>query len=309
MADSRHTNAVAQQIFVPIEEAESAAPESEQDDDNWTEVLCPKRHWFDFRLKELWQYRDLIWLFVRRDFVAQYKQTVLGPAWFFLAPLFTMLSFNFVFSQVAQISTDGIPGPLFHLAGITIWNYFQGSFSSTSGTLNNNASIFGKVYFPRLAAPLSVLISNLSKLGIQMMMFLIFWGFHFHRGTITITSHILLSPFLMILVAGIALGTGLIISALTAKYRDFSYLIGFGLNLLMFLTPVAYPASAIPEKYKTLLMLNPIAPIIEAFRYGWTGAGAFSWGGLWYSTLFMSVSLLVGLIAFNQTEKNFIDTV
>ena len=220
-----------------------------------------------------------------------------------------MLSFDFVFSQVAQISTDGIPGPLFYLAGITIWNYFQGCFFHTAGTLHNNAGIFGKVYFPRLATPVSILISNLSKLLIQLILFLGFWIYYYNSGAISINWYALLLPVLILLTAGISLGTGLIISSLTAKYRDLSYFIGFGLNILMFMTPVAYPESAIPEQYKPYLLLNPIAPVIEAFRYGWMGSGSFSWGGMAYSFLFLGISLFTGLVFFNQTEKNFIDTV
>lgn len=275
----------------------------------WTEIISPKRRLLEINLKELWQYRDLIWLFVRRDFVSQFKQTILGPLWFFLAPLFTLVSFNFVFSEVAQISTDGIPGPLFYLAGTTLWSYFQSCFTNTSSTLINNASIFGKVYFPRLVAPISVIISNLSKFFIQMAMFTVFWIYYLSKGMITINFHILLFPFLVFLMAGISLGTGLIFSSLTTKYRDLTYFLNFGVNLLMFVSPVIYPSSAIPPAYKTLLFLNPLAPVIEAFRFGFMGSGSFSWIGLGYSSLFVLITFLIGVMLFNQTEKTFMDTV
>ena len=276
---------------------------------NWTEIISPKRSLLDFNLRELWRYRDLIVLFVRRDFVAQYKQTILGPLWFFLGPLFTIFSFTFVFSEIANISTDGLPGPLFYLAGTTLWNYFQNCFNGTANTFVNNAGIFGKVYFPRLVAPISVVISNLFKFFLQMAMFMVFWIYYFLHGQVTLRAEALLFPVLVLLMAAIGLGLGIIFSSLTTKYRDLNYFISFGVTLLMYITPIIYPISAIPELYKPYLVLNPIAPIIEAFRYGFTGAGTFSWEGLGYSGLFAGFLLFLGTILFNQTEKTFMDTV
>jgi lipopolysaccharide transport system permease protein len=275
----------------------------------WTEVITPKRSLFDLNLKEVWRYRDLIALFVRRDFVAQYKQTILGPLWFFLGPLFTIFSFTFVFSEIAKISTDGLPGPLFYLAGTTLWNYFQNCFNGTAGTFVSNAGIFGKVYFPRLVAPISVVISNLFKFFLQMAMFMVFWIYYYSKGAVHATGYFLLFPYLVFLMASMGLGLGIIFSSLTTKYRDLNYFIGFGVTLLMYITPIIYPISAIPEIYKPYLFINPIAPIIEAFRFGFTGAGTFSWEGLAYSTGFSALVLFFGILLFNQTEKTFMDTV
>jgi lipopolysaccharide transport system permease protein len=277
--------------------------------ETWTEVITPKRSLLDLNLKEVWRYRDLIILFVRRDFVSQYKQTILGPLWLFLSPLFTVLSFNFVFSEIGKISTEGIPGPLFYLAGTTLWNYFQSCFTGTASTFISNAGIFGKVYFPRLVAPISVVISNLLKFFLQMLMFLVFWAYYFYKGDIQANGFISLFPILVIIMATMGLGLGIIFSSLTTKYRDLSYFIGFGITILMFISPVIYPISAIPEIYKPYLFLNPIAPVIEAFRSGFTGAGTLSWGGLIYSLSFSLIVLFLGAILFNQTEKTFMDTV
>ena len=216
-------------------------------EENWTEVIEPNKSLFNLNFKELWKYRDLILIFVRRDIVSVYKQTVLGPLWFFLGPLFTVFTFVFVFSQIAKISTDSIPAPLFYLAGTTLWNYFQSCLSGTSNTFISNAGIFGKVYFPRLVSPISMVISNLLKFGIQLLMFLCFWGYYYYKGSITPNIYILLLPFLIILMGAMALGIGIIISSLTTKYRDLSYFIGFGISLLMYITPVIYPISAIPD--------------------------------------------------------------
>ena len=277
--------------------------------DKWDEIIEPQNKWFDLKLKELWHYRDLIWIFVKRDITSLYKQTILGPIWFFLGPLFTVITYTFVFSNIANISTDGVPAPLFYLAGTTLWNYFQTCFTATAGTFTANAGIFGKVYFPRLVSPISLVISNLLKFGIQMLMFLLFWIYYFSKGIIHPNLSILLFPVLIMLMAGISLGVGIIISSLTTKYRDFNYLIGFGVSLLMYATPVIYPVSAIPAMYKPFITWNPIAPIIETFRYGFTGAGTLSWGGLLYSCVFMVFSLFFGALLFNKVEKTFMDTV
>jgi lipopolysaccharide transport system permease protein len=277
--------------------------------DNWTEVIQSKKSIFKLNFNEIWNYRDLIWIFVRRDIVSVYKQTVLGPLWFFLGPIFTVYTFVFVFNQIAQIPTDNIPAPLFYLAGTTLWNYFQACITGTSSTFTSNASIFGKVYFPRLVSPISLVLSNLLKFGIQLLMFFCFWTYYFAKGAIHPNSHMFLLPLLVLLMGGMALGLGIIISSLTTKYRDLSYFIGFGITLLMYATPVIYPVSAIPEMYKPFVIYNPIAPIIETFRYAFTGAGYFSWSGLIFSSIFTIVVLLLGTVLFNKIERTFMDTV
>lgn len=276
---------------------------------HWTEVIEPKKSVFQLNLSEIWNYRDLIWIFVRRDIVSVYKQTVLGPLWFFLGPIFTVFTFVFVFNQIAKISTDNIPAPLFYLAGTTLWNYFQACITGTSSTFISNANIFGKVYFPRLVSPISMVISNLLKFGIQLLMFLCFWFYYLAQGTINPNAYIALLPLLVLLMGGMALGVGIIISSLTTKYRDLSYFIGFGITLIMYATPVIYPVSAIPEMYKPFVIYNPIAPIIETFRYGFTGSGYFSWNGLIYSSVFTLFVLLIGTVLFNKIERTFMDTV
>jgi lipopolysaccharide transport system permease protein len=277
--------------------------------ETWTEVIQPKKSVFQLNLSEIWNYRDLIWIFVRRDIVSVYKQTVLGPLWFFLGPIFTVFTFVFVFNQIAKISTDNIPAPLFYLAGTTLWNYFQACITGTSSTFISNANIFGKVYFPRLVSPISMVISNLLKFGIQLLMFLCFWFYYLAQGTIHPNAYIALLPLLVLLMGGMALGVGIIISSLTTKYRDLSYFIGFGITLIMYATPVIYPVSAIPEMYKPFVIYNPIAPIIETFRYGFTGSGYFSWNGLIYSSVFTLFVLLIGTVLFNKIERTFMDTV
>lgn len=273
------------------------------------EIIKPQNAWFDLRLLELWKYRDLILIFARRDIIATYKQTILGPLWFFLAPVFTVVTFTLVFNNIAGISTDGIPAPIFYLAGTIMWNFFQQTFTGISTTFVSNAHIFGKVYFPRLSVPLSLILSSLVKFSIQLLLFLGFWLFYFSKGLIQANLTLLLFPVYVALMALIALGVGILISSLTTKYRDLTYFIGFGLSLLMYATPVIYPASAIPTTYQSFLFANPIAPLIEAFRYSTTGAGNFSPWGLGYSFLFGVVVLFMGLLIFNRTEKTFMDTV
>jgi lipopolysaccharide transport system permease protein len=286
-----------------------------KDNKEWSQVIKPNARWFDLKLRELWDYRDLIAIFVKRDIVQSYKQTILGPLWLFLGPVFTVIAFTFVFSEIAKIQTDNIPAPLFYLAGTTMWNYFSACFSGTSSTFVTNSSIFGKVYFPRLIAPIAVIFSNLMKLGIQMLMFLCFFGYYYTRDGSDASYHLapnsslFFIPLLVILMGGISLGMGLIISAVTTKYRDMSYFISFGVTLLMYATPVIYPTSQIPLTYRPILAYNPIAPIIEAFRYGFTGSGTFTLSGLLYSSLFMVIVLVTGAVLFNRTEKTFMDTV
>ena len=282
-----------------------------EDIETWTQVIEPHRKWYKINFKEIWDYRDLIMIFVKRDVVSTYKQTILGPLWLFLAPLFTTITFIFVFQEIAGIDIEGVPKPLFYLAGTTLWNYFQTCLTGTSSTFVQNASIFGKVYFPRLISPISLVISSVVKFGIQFILFLLFFFYYliFEPDTIHPNSSILLLPILLILMGGISLGLGIIISALTTKYRDLTYFVSFGVSLLMFAAPVVFPISAIPKKFEIIHLYNPIAPLIEAFRNGYTGKGDFSTEGLVYSACFMVVALVVGVILFNKTERNFMDTV
>jgi lipopolysaccharide transport system permease protein len=272
--------------------------------------ITPKRSLFHFNFKEIWQYRDLLLLFVRRDFVAMYKQTILGPLWFFIQPIISSFVFYVIFTGVANIPTDGMPPYLFYLAGLTAWNYFSSCLTSTSNVFVSNAGIFGKVYFPRLITPLSIVISNLIKFGMQFIVFMVFYVYFYLNGAdLHITVYAFLFPVLLLLMAGLGLGLGIMVSALTTKYRDFTFLIGFGVQLLMYATPVIYPLSEIPEKYKAYIMLNPMTGVVETFRLAFLGAGTMNWEALWYSLTVMTIILIVGIMLFNRTEKNFMDTV
>lgn len=264
----------------------------------------------DLKLKDTWEYRDLLWLLVRRDFVSLYKQTMLGPLWYIIQPLFTTVIYTVVFGGIAGISTEGLPGPLFYMAGITVWNYFSDCFLKTSGVFRDNAGIFGKVYFPRLIVPLSIIVSNLVRFGIQLLLFIGFMIFYVIQGAaLKPNMHLLLFPALVILIAALGLGCGMIISSLTTKYRDLSFLVGFGMQLAMYATTVIYPLAAAPEKYKWLIIANPMTGIIESFRYGFLGNGSLSWGMLGYSAIFAITALLVGMVVFTKVERNFVDTV
>jgi lipopolysaccharide transport system permease protein len=278
--------------------------------EQWDLVIRPKRHLLDINIKEIWDYRDLVMLFVRRDFVAKYKQTILGPLWFILNPLINTLMYTLVFAGIAKIPTEGIPPQLFYLSGIVSWSYFAACLNGTSSTFSSNAGIFGKVYFPRLVSPVSVIISSMVQLGIQFLLLAVFMiYYHFAGYGIQINSYILYIPLIIINLALLGLGFGIIFSALTTKYRDLTNLLGFGVQLWMYITPVIYPSSAVPEKYRILLLLNPVAPLVEAFKYGVIGAGEFNPGRLLYSVVFTCILLFVGVILFNRTEQNFMDTV
>jgi len=279
------------------------------DHETWTEIIEPQGKWYDLKLREVWQYRDLIQIFIRRDVVSVYKQTILGPIWFFLGPLMTVFIYTFVFGTVAKIPTDNIPAPLFYLAGTTLWNYFSNCLSGASTTFTSNAHLFGKVYFPRLVAPISLILSNLVKLAVQFLVFLAFWGWYWYEGSITPNMYVAATPLLLLLMAGISLGTGIVISSYTTKYRDLSFLMPFAISVLMYATPVIYPTSALPGPYRLVAELNPIAHIIEAFRFAFTGGGVFSWWGLLYSAVFMLATLLAGIMVFNKVERTFMDTV
>jgi lipopolysaccharide transport system permease protein len=277
---------------------------------DWDLVITPQKHLFDLQLGKIWRYRDLLVLLVRRDFVAFYKQTILGPLWFFIQPLFTTITFTIIFGRLAGLSTDALPQTLFYMAGITTWNYFADSLTKVSTIFRDNASIFGKVYFPRMIMPLSVVVSNLVKFGIQLLLFILMMVYYRVSGAVFApTWYLLFFPLLVLLMAAQGLGLGLIITAMTTKYRDLSFLVAFGVQLLMYATPVIYPLSSLPDKYRTLASLNPMAEIIELSRLGFLGQGYFSWYNLAYTITATLVILLAGTIIFNKVEKNFIDTV
>lgn len=279
--------------------------------ENWDLVIEARPGPLRLRLKELWRYRDLIWLFVRRDFAAQYKQTVLGPLWHIIQPVFTTIMFLLVFGRIANIPTDGIQPILFYLSGIASWNYFSACFLNTSNTFLANAGIFGKVYFPRLVIPLSVVISNIIRFGIQFLLLLtlMVW-YHFNGYPIRFGIAWLLIPLSVIMMAGIGLGLGIIIASLTTRYRDFTVLISFAVQLGLYATPIAYPLSFLQNKsYRWLIAINPLTAIVESCRYALFGIGTFDAVSLAYSAGFMLVVLFVGSIVFNKVEKNFMDTV
>lgn len=281
------------------------------ENEEWTEVISPKTRLLDLRLHEVWRYRDLLWLFVRRDFVAQYKQTILGPFWHVIQPILTTLMFLLVFGRIANIPTDGIPPILFYMCGITIWNYFSTCLMSTSNTFVTNAPIFGKVYFPRLVLPLAVVISNIIRFGIQfaLLLAIMIW-YHFTGFPMSLSVNWLFIPALVVIMAGLGLGFGIIISSLTTKYRDFGLLLNFAIQLIMYATPVVFPLSFLQGKsYKWLIELNPLSPVIECFRYVLFGRGTFTLSSMTYSTVFMAIVLFLGIVMFNKVEKTFMDTV
>lgn len=280
------------------------------DTKKYASAIVPKDALFDLRLKEIWRYRDLLLLFVKRDFVAKYKQTVLGPVWFFIQPIFQTAILALVFAGMASLSTDGIPPILFYLAGITCWNYFANCLRTTSNTFTANASLFGKVYFPRAVTPLSIIISNLIQFGIGLVLFLLLYLYFVVTGADLLpNTSLLLLPVLIVLMGLMGLGLGMLVSAMTTKYRDLQYLVDFGVQLLMYATPVILPLSAVPDKYRPLMLANPMTGIIETFKYGFFSTGTFSWELLGYSAGFTIVVFLLGLVVFNYTEKNFMDTV
>jgi len=276
----------------------------------WDLVIEPQSSLLQLNLKDVWRYRDLLWLLVKRDFVSFYKQTILGPLWFFIQPLFTTIIFTFIFGNLAGLSTDGLPQPLFYMAGITAWNYFADCLTKTSTVFRDNANIFGKVYFPRLIMPLSIVVSNLVRFGVQMLLFFMMIGYYAYTGAnFHLNAYVLLFPILVLMMALLGLGLGLIITALTTKYRDLAFLITFGVQLMMYATTVIYPLSAAPAAYKWVIELNPMTGIIEAFRYGFLGEGSLTFQTLGYSIAFTLIALVLGVIIFNKTEKTFVDTV
>ena len=271
----------------------------------------PKKKWLDVDLRGLWRYRDLYYMYIKRDIVTQYKQTILGPLWYIIQPLLTTIMYMFVFGGLAGISTDGIPQPLFYMAGITMWNYFSTCFTSCSEVFSHNANVFGKVYFPRLVVPLSSCTSNLIRMLIQLLMFIAIYIYYIATGQFAapLSFSVMLFP-LFILMTGLhAMSWGLLFSSWTTKYRDLKFLISFGIQLLMYATPVIYPLSFAPERYRFILELNPLTPIFEAFKYSCLGTGTFSFIGLIYSLIFLCVTMFFSVIIFNRTEQRFMDTV
>lgn len=278
--------------------------------ENWTTIIKPKTGWFDINLKELIQYKDLIVMFVKRDFKTMYKQTILGPLWIIINPLMTTLMFTVVFGNIANISTDGMPQIVFYMLGTTVWTYFSSCLTKTSSTFTGNAAIFGKVYFPRLVTPISTVISGLINFGVQFLMFLGFMAYFMIKGSpIEPNLWILITPLLLVQLAALALGFGIIISSMTTKYRDLAVLVTFGVQLWMYETPVVYPASQIGGKLKTLMMLNPVSPIVESFRYAFLGSGSIPWNYLGISVVTTLVVLFAGVVLFSRVEKTFMDTV
>jgi len=281
------------------------------DDKNWDMTIEPQRSLLDLRLGELWRYRDLVMLFVRRDFVAVYKQTILGPLWYLIQPLLTTITFTVIFGNIASLPTDGLPQFLFYMSGTVVWGYFAACLTKTSETFVQNANLFGKVYFPRMAVPVSILFSNLITFLIQFVMFLVFVVIFVLRGTDIQVNWlwIALSPLLMLMMAGLGLGLGILISSLTTKYRDLRFLVQFGVQLLMYATPVIYPVSSIPTRFQWIILANPMTPIVEAFRYAFLGAGTVNVNHLLYSFGFMLVVVFLGTVIFNRVEQTFMDTV
>ena len=276
----------------------------------WDMIISPQRNLLDLRLRELWHARDLILLFVRRDFVSVYKQTILGPLWYLIQPLLTTITFTVIFGNIAKLPTDGLPQFLFYMSGTVIWTYFASCFTKTSETFVSNAHLFGKVYFPRLAVPVSILISNLIAFAIQFAFFLAFMAYFALQGTqLHPNWWMLMTPALLLMMAGMGLGFGIIISSLTTKYRDLRFLVQFGVQLLMYITPVIYPTSAIPARFQVLMRFNPMSSVVEAFRYGFLGAGTVDLVQLAYSFGIMLVVIIVGAVMFNRVEATFMDTV
>ena len=275
----------------------------------WTETIESNHSLLDLNLKEVWRYKDLVYMFVKRDFVSSFKQTILGPIWFFINPIFTTVVYLVVFGGIANISTDGAPKILFYLAGVTLWNYFSSCLNGTSSVFTSNSAIFGKVYFPRLVMPISIVFSNLMRFGVQMVLFLIAFLYYLTKGEVQPNWWILATPFLIILMAMFALGVGMIFSSMTTKYRDLQMLLGFGVSLYMYATPVIYPVSALPKAIQPYAAWNPLTGIFECFKYGWLGVGEFNPTMLAISSLIILLLLAIGTITFNKVEKSFMDTV
>jgi lipopolysaccharide transport system permease protein len=276
----------------------------------FTTIIKPKNKLFDVDFKELWHYRDLFSMFVKRNIITQYKQTILGPAWFFIQPAITTIMYMIVFAGIAGISTDSLPEPMFYLAGIVCWQYFSDCLNKTSSTFTENQGIFGKVYFPRLIVPLATVASNLVRMGIQFLLFVAVYIYYIVIGVqVQPNVYVLLLPILMLMLAGLSLGFGIIISSMTTKYRDLTILFTFIVQLWMYATPIIYPLSTMSPKRQWIMALNPVTSIVEAFKYGTMGVGTFSWMQLIYSFVFMVVILAIGIVVFNKVQRSFMDTV
>ncbi|MFT3918521.1 ABC transporter permease [Cloacibacterium sp.] len=280
-----------------------------QQNNEWTNVIKSDHSLFKLNLKEVWEYRDLVYMFVKRDFVSGFKQTILGPLWFFINPIFTTIVFLIVFGNIAKLSTDGAPKILFYLAGVTLWNYFSSSLGGTSNVFVGNANIFGKVYFPRLVMPITIVISNLMKFGVQFVLFLLVFFYYWHLGEVTPNWWVLFTPIFIFMMSLYALGLGMIFSSLTTKYRDLSMLLSFGVSLYMYATPVIYPTSLLSAKIQPFAKYNPLTGIFEGFKYAWMGVGEFNPIMLIYSAVIILALLALGTIIFNKVEKGFMDTV
>lgn len=280
------------------------------ENNNWDSKIVPKRYLFDIRLKELFNYRDLLFLFVKRDIITVYKQTILGPVWYFIQPLLTMIIFIVVFNNIAKIPTDDIPAPIFYLAGIILWNYFADCFYQTADIFYQNAPILEKVYFPRLIIPLSKIISAFIKFVIQSVLFcMIYAYFILNNANIFPTLAVLWIPYFVLLMAMIGFGSGIIISSITSKYRDIKFLIAFGVQLLMYVSPVIYPVSVLTEKYKFIMFWNPISHLLEGFKYALLGVGDLTVSGIVYTSLFALFIIITGVVLFNRIEQDFVDTI
>ena len=276
----------------------------------WDTIITSKRGWFEFNLSKIWQYRDLLKIYIHRNIVTQYKQTILGPIWIIIPPILTTFIFTVIFGNIANISTDGVPKPLFYMSGIVTWNYFSTALTSTSNSLAGNAGIYGKVYFPRIIIPLATLFSSLVRYFIQLILFIFLLGYFIinNSNTIEVQIHIIWVLPILIIVMGIqGLGFGLLFSAITSKYRDLRFLINLGVQLLMYASPVIFPLSIVPEKYKWAILLNPMSSVIESFRYMIFGVGQISFGAIFYSIIFTGVLFFSGYLIFNHREKDFID--
>ena len=275
----------------------------------WTNVISSDHSLFKLNLKEVWDYRDLVYMFVKRDFVSSFKQTILGPLCFFINPIFTTVVYLIVFGNIANLSTDGAPKILFYLAGVTLWNYFSSSLGGTSNVFVGNAGIFGKVYFPRLVMPITIVISNLMRFGVQFLLFLVVFFYYWYKGEVTPNWWVLFTPIFILMMSLFALGVGMIFSSLTTKYRDLSMLLTFGISLYMYATPVIYPTSMLSAKIQPYAKYNPLTGIFEGFKYAWMGVGEFNPIMLVYSTIIILILLAIGTVIFNKVEKGFMDTV
>ena len=275
----------------------------------WTNVISSEHSLFKLNLREVWDYRDLVYMFVKRDFVSSFKQTILGPLWFFINPIFTTVVYLIVFGNIANLSTDGAPKILFYLAGVTLWNYFSSSLGGTSNVFVGNAGIFGKVYFPRLVMPITIVISNLMRFGVQFLLFIVVFFYYWYKGEVTPNWWVLFTPIFILMMSLFALGVGMIFSSLTTKYRDLSMLLSFGISLYMYATPVIYPTSMLSAKIQPYAKYNPLTGIFEGFKYAWMGVGEFHPIMLVYSTIIILILLAIGTVIFNKVEKGFMDTV